>query len=325
MALTPAQIMNSLIPHSSQALVAVTVDLHQWDDPFDITFSAEWLARAEIRATYFVTSAMFLQKDYAERLRDFAGFGHEVGSHSHLHDPSEMKALVRGKGSQLRFLEHSKNIYEDFYGISPRSFRSPCWCRLGPDALDELQRLGYTVDSSSTPQRLSFTGSYPYEGSWFFALRRLRYIRPGLLEVPTSTFLVPASSTAFRIMRGYSMEFARTLLWEALNFSDRVVTLEFHPEDFNPDSKRRWIWHGLKPRDFLLRRVGGLGFRHYLQDSSYQRISERTRLLLRLMSGHRTATLTEIDLIMAVGRGAVAEVTPLEARTHAGTGCSQKH
>ena len=119
--------MNSLIPHSSQALVAVTVDLHQWDDPFDITFSAEWLARAEIRATYFVTSAMFLQKDYAERLRDFAGFGHEVGSHSHLHDPSEMKALVRGKGSQLRFLEHSKNIYEDFYGRSPRSFRSPCW------------------------------------------------------------------------------------------------------------------------------------------------------------------------------------------------------
>lgn len=302
---------NSQSVQSRQALVAVTVDLHQWDDPFDITFSAELLARAEIRATYFVTSEMFQRRCYAERLRDLAGFGHEVGSHSHLHDPAEMNALVRGKRQHLGFLKHSKNIYEDFYGRSPRSFRSPCWCRLGPDALDELQHLGYTIDSSSTPQRLSFTGSYPYQGSWFFASRRLRYIRPGLLEVPTSTFVVPASSTAFRIMRNHSMGFVRILLWEALNFSDRVVTLEFHPEDFNPDSKRYWIWGGIKPRDFLLRRVGGFGFRYYLQDPSYRRISERTQVLLQLMADHRTTTLTQIGLMMTGGQEAVAKVTTL--------------
>ena len=177
---------NKLALQTSSALVAVTVDLHQWDDSFDITFSAEWLARAGIRATYFVTSAMFLQERYAERLRELSIFGHEVGSHSHLHDPNEMNALVRGKKSHLGFLEDSKKIYEDFYGRSPHAFRSPCWCRLGSDALDELQRLGYTVDSSVTPQRLSFTGSYPYEGSWFFASRQMRYLRPGLLEIPTS-------------------------------------------------------------------------------------------------------------------------------------------
>jgi len=291
-----AQIVNNLLnPQFRSAPVAVTVDLHQWDDPFDITFSAEWLARKGIRATFFVTSVMFLQRCHAERLRHLTEFGHEVGSHSHLHDPSEMNDLIRGGRSRLGFLQDSKKMYEDFYGLSPHSFRSPCWCKLGPDALDELQDLGYRVDSSVTPQRLSFMGSYPYEGSWFFASRRLRYLRPGLLEVPSSAFLVPASSTAFRIMRGLSLHFVRGLLWEAQNFGDRVVTVEFHPEDFNADSKRLWVWNGIKPRDFLLRRIGGFGFRHYLQDSSYRRISNTTESLLQLIEGHRTMTLTEID------------------------------
>jgi hypothetical protein len=302
---------NSLSPQSPSALVAITVDLHQWDNPFDITFSAEWLARAGIRATYFVMSEMFLDRRHAERLRELAVFGHEVGSHSHFHNPCEMNAIVRGQRSHLGFLEDSKKIYEDFYGRSPRSFRSPCWCRLGSDALDELQRLGYTVDSSVTPQRLSFTGSYPYEGSWFFASRRLQYLRPGLLEVPTSTFLIPASSTAFRIMRDQSLRFARTLVWEALNFSDRVVTLELHPEDFNPDSKRVWAWTGIKPRDFLLRRIGGFGFRHYLQDTRYRRISERTQTLLQLMAGHQTMTLTEIDLMITRTKETAAKGTAM--------------
>ena len=290
---------NALSSQSSSVLVAVTVDLHQWDDPFDITFAAEWLACAGIRATFFVTSEMFLQPPYAERLRALSKFGHEVGSHSHLHDPAEMNALVRGKKSHLGFLEDSKKIYEDFYGRSPRAFRSPCWCRLGSDSLDELQRLGYTVDSSVTPQRLSFTGSYPYEGSWFFASRHLRYLRPGLLEIPTSALFVPASSTAFKIMRDQSFRFVRLLLWEAQHFSDRVVTLELHPEDFNPESKRVWIWNRMTLRDFLLRRIGGFGFRHYLQDKSYRRISERIQALLQLMASHRTMTLTEIALMIS--------------------------
>jgi len=299
-----------LSSQSHSAIVAITVDLHQWDDSFDITFSAEWLARARIRATYFVPSEMFLQSSHRARLHDLTKFGHEVGSHSHLHDPSEKNALVRGKKAHLGFLEESKKIYEDFYGMSPRSFRSPCWCRLGPDALDELQRLGYTVDSSVTPQRLSFTGSYPYEGSWLFSSRRLRHLRPGLLEIPSSAFLIPASSTAFRIIRAQSLRFIRALLWEALHFSDRVVTIELHPEDFNPDSQRLWIWNSLKPRDFLLRKIGGLGFRHYLQDPSYRRISERTHSLLQLLAKHRIMTLTEIDQLITKTNGIVAKGTP---------------
>lgn len=308
--------MKNSLGSKSSALIAVTVDLHQWDDPFDITFSAECLARCGISANFFVTSEMFQQKRYAERLRCLMEYGHEVGSHSHFHDANEMRSLSRGSGTQLKFLGKSKQLFEDFYGLSPRVFRSPCWCKLSPRAIDELQLLGYKVDSSVTPQRLSFMGSYPYQGSWFFASRRLRYLRPGLLEVPSSAFLVPASSTAFRIMRSLSPIFVRLLIWEARNFRQRVVTLEFHPEDFNPDSRRPWIWSGLKPRDFLLRRVGGFGFRYYLQTSSYRQITNTSSSLLRLLKGHRIATLSEVERIVATGEEAIKSCKPTQAQVN---------
>lgn len=290
--------MDNLLTPSNLATVAVTVDLHLWDEPFDISFSAEWLANAGIKATYFIMSQMFLDSRHKKHLRRITEFGHEVGSHSHKHDPKEASAIIRGQKNELKFLEKSKKIYEDFYGTSPQSFRSPCWCKLGSTALDELQRLGYSVDSSVTPQRLSITGSYPYESSWFFSSRQMRFLRPGLLEIPTSAFLIPASSTAFRILRNQSFQFTKTLLWEAKNFVNRVVTVELHPEDFNPNTKRRWGWDGIKPNDFLLRKIGGLGFRHYLQDTSYRRISERTHSLLELMKKQKIMTLSQIGLVI---------------------------
>src|SRR5438132_12561891 len=104
-----AQIVNNLLnPQFRSAPVAVTVDLHQWDDPFDITFSAEWLARKGIRATFFVTSVLLLQRCHAQRLRHLTEFGHEVRSHSHPHYPSERNALIRRARSRLAFLPGCK-------------------------------------------------------------------------------------------------------------------------------------------------------------------------------------------------------------------------
>ena len=58
---------------------------------------------------------------------------------------------VDGDSSRLGFLTRSKLLFEDFFGRSPFAFRSPVWCPLGPPALDELERLGYRADCSSTP------------------------------------------------------------------------------------------------------------------------------------------------------------------------------
>lgn len=134
--------------------VAVTVDLHEGDTPGDITHAARWLAGAGVPATFFVPSALFAVPKYAERLRELPAHGHEVGSHTHKHDGPETDALMDGPRERLGFLGDSKRRFEDFYGSSPRSFRSPGWCVLGEAALDSLEELGYRVDSSATPQRL---------------------------------------------------------------------------------------------------------------------------------------------------------------------------
>jgi len=282
-------------PNALRARVAITVDLHEGDDPSDVTVAAEWLVSAGVPATFFAPSTMFQEPRYAERLRGLAGLGHEVGSHTHRHDGVEVAALIAGGRSRLGFLEESKKIFEDFYGRAPCSFRSPAWCMLGPPALDELERLGYAVDSSATPQRLSLLGPNPFRGAWTLSPRRLHYIRPGLLEVPTSTFLVPANKTTFLIFRRtLSLMFVRLLLGEAALLGERVVTLQFHPDDFNPFSKQCPPCGRLRLRDFWLRKNGGFGFKHHLKETDFGRISATTHAIVRLAAHYGCATLMEI-------------------------------
>lgn len=272
--------------------VAITVDLHEGDLSSDITFTAEWLNAIGVPATFFVPSAMLTDQRYADSLRELNTLGHEVGSHTHNHDGSEIDALLNENRVNLRFLTESKQIYEDFYGLSPRSFRSPGWCMLSSVALDELARLGYAVDSSATPQRLSFLSSHPFRGAWTLAPRRVRYIRPGLLEVPTSSFIVPAGSPTFLIIRRFlSLAFVRLLVHEALMLGDRVITLQFHPNDFNPNSTQAPPYGRLRWRDFWLNKYGGLTFKHRLKDVNQKQISQTTHAIIRLVKEYGCHTL----------------------------------
>jgi peptidoglycan/xylan/chitin deacetylase (PgdA/CDA1 family) len=285
----------TLRARAGSALVAITLDLHEGDVPADITHAAEQLVRAGVRATFFVPSTLFYQQRYAERLRDLDKLGHEVGSHTHLHDAAETDALIRGARSQLGFLEISKRIYEDFYGRNPRSFRSPGWCTLGPAALDELQRLGYVVDSSATPQRLGILGSTPFRRAWTFSPRRLYYLRSGLLEVPTSTVLIPANSMAFRIFRRQALVFVRLLLREALSFNNRVVVLQFHPGEFNPHAGHERTSIRLRLRDFVLRKHGGFGFKYHIIEKDSARIRAVVQVCLSLVTKHHCVTLSDVS------------------------------
>ena len=285
------------------SLVVITLDLHEVDEPSDISFAAEWLASAYVPATFFVPSAMFGMPRYRASLRALHALGHEVGSHSHLHDDAEIDALVRGDLLRLAFLEKSKRFFEDFYGREPRAFRSPLWCALSPVALSELERLGYTVDSSVTPQRLSILSSRPFQSAWTLASRRLRYIRPKLLEVPTSTFLIPAGSPTFQTLRlSLSRGFIRLLLWEVLAFNGRMLTLQFHPDDFNPSALRRPVGRSLQWDDFWLCPKGGFGFKHHLRDTHSARISAITHAIVSLLRIYGCTTLGAVsDLVSKNG------------------------
>jgi hypothetical protein len=171
--------------------------------------------------------------------------------------------------------------------------------------------LGYAVDSSATPQRLGILGSSPFRSSWTFYPRCPHYIRPGLLEVPTSTFLVPANSAAFRIFRRLSLVFVRLLLLETLLLNNRVVTLQFHPDEFNPRSEQSRPCRRLTFGDFVLRKQGGFGFKHHLKEMNYARISATTQACLRLVARHRCLTLAEIAQGITAGG---SRVTPLVQR-----------
>jgi hypothetical protein len=278
--------------------VVITVDVHYGDVPEDISFAADWLAARAIPATFFIPSAL-LQSGLRDRLRDVVAMGHEVGSHTHHHDLNEMEALIYGSAQRLAFLEASYGTHGDFFGVTPRSFRAPCWCSLGQAALDELQRLGYAVDSSATPQRLSLLGSTPFSRAWTYSPRSPYYLRPGLLEVPTSTALIPAGSSTFQTLRGLSKQFLQLLLLDARLGTGRVIVLQFHPCDFNPQSSHRTVHAAaysqrLRISHFWPRRYGGFGFKHFLKETDPERVSRITHDLVRSTSGNRHRTLLEV-------------------------------
>ena len=132
------------------------------------------------------------------------------------------------------FSSLSHDLFREFYGTTPRAFRCPLWCYLGKPAREELVRLGYRVDSSATPQRPPFLTSLPFEPGWSMSSRRPRYWSEGLLEIPTSSLLQPASIGTFSALRGGAGPFLRLLMFECQVFRDRVLALQFHAGDFCP-------------------------------------------------------------------------------------------
>lgn len=271
---------------------AITVDLHGGDDADDIRRSGEWLAERGIAATYFVPTGLLSRADLGAAARHLIGLGHEVGSHGHLHNRDEKEALRWDDAASLSFLGLSKRWFEDALGRSPTSFRSPLWVRVGENALGELWRLGYLVDSSSTPQRLGVLSSYPRDNPWLSAPRRPTFVRGGLLEIPTSAFAVPLGSPAFlTLRRSGSVAFLSLFIIEAAVFRERVVTLQLHAGDFvseGEDYRRR-------PRslaDLVPRENWGFGVKHWFRVRDRRRVCEIATALVRRLEGASLDTLS---------------------------------
>jgi hypothetical protein len=289
---------------SADGVAAITIDLHDGDDPVDIRVACELLKSRDIRATFFVPTGMLSQGKYRIAVREIVSHHHEAASHSHLHDYLEMRALMRGRQRDLRFLSVAKAIHEDTFGVAPSSFRSPCWCHLGPAAVAELAELGYSVDSSATPQRLGVFSSMPFENVWTFAPRHLRYIAPSLLEVPTSTFLVPAGSPTFSIIRsGPAGLLVRALAFEGRRCSRRVLSVQFHPHAFNPLSTHTYGRPArLTARSFWLTAEGGFEFKHFLRSSDVASTVGLTKAILGIVAPFQCLRMSEIAAAARDGR-----------------------
>lgn len=283
--------------------VAITLDLHHGDEPDDILLACEFLAGRGVPATFFIPSALLETREYAAVLRRIPSYGHEAASHTHLHDGREMAALVGGSGADLDFLEHSRGVHEDAFGERPVSFRSPAWCFLGPAAIERLSELGYRVDSSATPQRLGIFSSAPFGNVWTYSPRRPYPLTDTLLEVPTSSFLVPAANPTFATLRRRgSLALVGLLAAEARWRGSRVLNLQFHPGDFAERARGpvpRLPWPS--PSDFLLRAQGGFRFRYYVRCLDPARAGQRTRAIFDLLGPAEFVSLAGVAEELTVG------------------------
>jgi hypothetical protein len=273
--------------------VAVTVDVHKTDRPCDIEYSNLWLKAAGIPGTFLIPTTMLSDGKYRDTLADLASWDHEVGTHGHIHDLSEIRALKSNGAGDIGFLADSRNSFEDFYGFPPRSFRAPCWSALSEHALDELCRLDYQVDCSCTPQRLGIFSSYPTENPYFWSRRTPHFVRETLLEIPTSTFVFPLGAPTFETFR-YSgtMLFMRLLLLEASLNPDVIINFMFHVYDFSPTGRidpappRRF-------RDLLPRSPGGFGWKRWIRETDPRNLCRTTHAMLACLDGSDFRTLSE--------------------------------
>jgi hypothetical protein len=284
---------------------AVTIDLHPGDYPSDIETASELLTNLGIRATFFLPTSMLLESAIRAVLRPLLICGHEIGTHGHWHDSNEINALRSSKKESLDFLRSSTNAYQDCFGIAPSSFRSPCWCALGNHAVDRLQELGYRVDSSATPQRLPILSSRPFRNSWSFVSRSPYWLRDELLEIPTTSLLVPLGSPTFLTLRRRgSSAMLKLLLFEARCNAKIVVNAQFHVDDLRPASCRIRPRPTVRPSDFVPWPRGGLAFRYQLRERREVEIWKTSFSLLSLLRRTRCLTVSEIrhEIVRARGR-----------------------
>ncbi|OGL43582.1 MAG: hypothetical protein A2161_21555 [Candidatus Schekmanbacteria bacterium RBG_13_48_7] len=273
---------------------AITIDLHEEDDPYDIAYCHEWLQNAGVPATFFIPTMLLKQTRFKQVIASLNNWEHELGTHSHCHDADEIEALKSNDIKKLKFLTVSKYCFEDFFGFSPKSFRSPAWCQLGSSALNELAWLDYAVDSSSTPQRMGIFSSYPRENPFIFTRRIPYLINETILEIPTSTFIFPFASPSFQTFRFWgSMIFLVFFLVESKLNSNVVINVQFHPGDFSPNGldypKPR-----IKLQDFLPKTPGGIKAKFWIRERNRKKISRITHSLINNLTSARFNTLYQL-------------------------------
>jgi hypothetical protein len=279
----------------------LTFDLHVDDRPRDIEACARQLTASGWQATFFVPTGMLERDELRRPIEALAAEGFELGTHGHHHTDEETDALRNGDRGALDFLKRSAGTFAEVLGKKPRVFRSPCWAHVGETALDELALLGYHVDSSSTPQRPGILSAFPYDNRHLFAARAPHFVRPGLLEIPTSSFLVPLGWPTFcTLRRAGSLLVANLMAMEATLRRSLVVVGQFHASDLAPCGgevpcvEKRWS-------DLIPRATGGIGARRWLRVTDSGRVAAVSTAVMARMARGELTTMSAVREEMLSG------------------------
>ncbi len=122
------------------------------------------LDRLDLRITFFLVGQDAALPEHAEVFAEIARRGHEIGNHSHHHEPWMHQRSENAIESELACAEE---YIEKATGQRPRGFRGPGFTR-STSILQTLVRRGYLYDASSLP---TFIG--PIARAYYFRSAKL--------------------------------------------------------------------------------------------------------------------------------------------------------
>lgn len=288
----------------------------------------EMLARRGLRITFFVVGQDAAQQKNRKALGQLAAAGHEIGNHSHRHEP--WLHLYSEEELERELAEAEAHI-EAATGRRPDAFRGPGYS-LSETTLRVLLRRGYRYDASTIP---TFLG--PLARAYYFMTAKLEpgerrkramlfgSIRDGLrplrpyrwqlpegtmLEIPVTTlpfFRVPIHLSYVLYLSVFSPLLARAYFEAALRIC-RLAGIE--PSIL------------LHPLDFLgIEDVPSLGFFPGMRLSAAQKLERVEHCLARMQALYDVRSLGE-HATAAGARTSLQMVVPRFQATASGDGQS---
>lgn len=124
----------------------------------------EILDQLNLRITFFIVGQDAAMPMHSDILAEIARRGHEIGNHSHYHEPWMHRRSAAAIDDELARAEAS---IENVTGHRPRGFRGPGFTR-STTILETLVRRGYAYDGSSLP---TFIG--PLARAYYFRSSKL--------------------------------------------------------------------------------------------------------------------------------------------------------
>ena len=184
------------------------------------------LDKSNQKATFFVVG--WIAEKYPEIVKNIDGYGHEIGSHTHMH-----QLMYEQKRYQVsEDLKKSINILESITGKKVKAFRAPGFSITEKNkwVFEVLVENGITYDSSIFPAGRAHGGFPSYTEA-----------KPSIIEMDGQKIKEFPINTASILAKkwiysggGYFRLTPYNFIYHWTKSSDYIMTY-FHPRDFDPD------------------------------------------------------------------------------------------
>lgn len=186
----------------------------------------EFLAKSNLKATFFVLG--WIAEKYPEVVKRIDGYGHEIGSHTHMHQL--MYEQTRGEVEED--LLKSIGVLESITGKKIKVFRAPGFSinEKNKWVFEILAKNGITHDSSIFPAK-RVHGGFPSYSKAEPSIIDLNGYRIKEFPINTASIL----NTKWIYSGGGYFRLTPYNLIKYWSQSSEYIMTYFHPRDFDPD------------------------------------------------------------------------------------------